>query len=129
MILAHSSFHSQFSRDVTKKMCFNMFALSMFTRLHSGGLGISLPSLSSLYSASIYTPRTERKCSRGEYFSSRYAVIARSDSTDAIALLRFCETIACNSTKMIIFGSILHFSGKNENRDPTIFFVNMKIPS
>ncbi len=57
----------------------------------------------------------------GGNFTSRYASIARGDRTDAIALLRFCETIACNSTKMTILGSILCFSEKTRTVTPPIF--------
>ena len=81
------------------------------------------------YSASNYTLRTERKRSHGEYFSSRYALIARGDRTDAVALLRFWETIARNITKMTIFGSILCFPEKTRTVTPTFFNVNIKISS
>ncbi len=93
----------------------------LFEICHLRWFGISLSSLSSLYSASNYTLRTERKCSRGEHFWSMYASITRSN-TDAITLLRLCEMIARNSKKIKILGSVYFaFFWKNENRDPQIF--------
>ncbi len=76
-----------------------------------------LESKQSVQRVNLYTPYRAQALAWGAFFV-QYASIVRGDRTDAVALLRFCETMARYSTKMTIFGSILRFSGKTRTVTP-----------
>ena len=77
---------------------------------------LPLESIQSVQHVNLYAAYRAQAFAWGAFFVK--VRIDRKDRTDTIALLRFCETIARNSTKMTIFGSILRFSGKTRTVTP-----------